>query len=133
MAYAAQAGEVNATTWLLFCANIFWTIAYDTIYAMVDRDDDLELGVKSFAVLLGDNDRWFIALLQIVFLILMVVMGLSESMSAPYFLGLAVAASLLVYQHVLIAERDRAKCFRAFLHNNWVGLSVFIGLMLNLL
>ncbi len=109
------------TAWLLFFANIAWTTAYDTEYAMADRDDDVKIGVKSTAVLFGGWDKWAIFALQVVAVGLLVGLGFAADFGAPYWLGLVVIAALFAWQHYLIWERDPQRCFRAFLHNNNVG------------
>lgn len=131
MAFAAQTGELPAALWLVYAANLFWTMAYDTKYAMVDRDDDLVVGIKSTAILFGRYDRLIIGVLQILFLGLMVVTGLNFGLGSVYYLGLATAAALCAYHQYLIRQRDRDACFKAFLHNNWVGAVIFGGLALD--
>lgn len=132
MAWAAQANEITQLAWLLFFANLVWTVAYDTLYAMVDRDDDVRIGIKSTAVLLGDADRPMIALLQALVLIMLWLAGRQAELGGFFHLGLAAMAGCFVYQHWLIRERERLACFRAFLNNNWAGLAVFAGLVLDL-
>jgi len=133
MAWTAQTGTLPpAPVWLLFVANILWTTAYDTMYAMSDRDDDLKIGVKSAAILFGRHDRLVIGLLQLGVLALLVGVGLLSGLGLPYYLGLAVAALLAGYEQWLIRHREPAVCFRAFLHNNWFGLAVFLGLAADL-
>ena len=131
MAFAAQTGELPANLWLLYLANLLWTMAYDTKYAMVDREDDLTVGIKSTAILFGQHDRLIIGLLQTTFLILMVIAGDRFSLHMPYYAALVGAATLCVYHQYLIRERERDACFKAFLHNNWVGAVIFAGLVLN--
>jgi 4-hydroxybenzoate polyprenyltransferase len=127
MAFTATLNELPAGLWLLYLANLLWTVAYDTEYAMVDREDDLQVGIKSTAILFGDNDRPIIAALQIATLVVLTLAGISFSLSLPYYLSLVVAAGLFAYQHFLIREREASRCLKAFLHNNWVGLVIFIG------
>jgi 4-hydroxybenzoate polyprenyltransferase len=131
MAFAAQTGELPGNLWLLYLANLLWTMAYDTKYAMVDREDDLTVGIKSTAILFGQHDRLIIGLLQTTFLILMVIAGDRFSLHMPYYAALVGAAALCVYHQYLIRERERDACFKAFLHNNWVGAVIFAGLVLN--
>ena len=131
MAFAAQTGELPAALWLIYAANLFWTMAYDTKYAMVDRDDDLAVGIKSSAILFGKHDRLIIGMLQLLFLGLMVATGLHFELGVFYYLGLATAAVLCAYHQYLIYDRDPEACFKAFLHNNWVGAVIFIGLALD--
>lgn len=129
MAFAAVAGEVPKEAWLLYVAAVIWTVAYDTVYSMVDREDDLEIGVKSTAILFGEYDRLIVALLQLMFILALLLIGLDLEFTAPYFVGLAVAALLLGFEQFLIADRAPAHCFVAFLHNHWVGAAVFAGIM----
>ena len=131
MAFAAQTGELPSGLWLLYLANLLWTMAYDTKYAMVDREDDLVVGIKSTAILFGAYDRLIIGLLQTAFLCLMILAGINFSLGNFYFLGLVGAAGLCVYHQYLIRERDPAACFQAFLHNNWIGAIIFVGLLLD--
>ena len=131
MAFAAQTGELPADLWLIYLANLLWTTAYDTKYAMVDREDDLVVGIKSTAILFGQHDRLLIGLLQVTFLALMIIAGDRFGLGTPYYLGLVGAAALCVYHQYLIRERNPASCFKAFLHNNWVGAVIFTGLVLN--
>ncbi|KUJ84060.1 4-hydroxybenzoate octaprenyltransferase [Microbulbifer sp. ZGT114] len=133
MAFAAATGEVPAVAWLLYTANLLWTVAYDTFYAMVDRDDDLKIGVKSTAVLFGEMDRTMTAALQLMVLFALMLAGQRFELGTIYYLGLAVAACLFGYQQWLIRNRERDACFRAFLNNNWVGAAVFAGIALHYL
>ncbi|MCG7584151.1 4-hydroxybenzoate octaprenyltransferase [Photobacterium sp. OFAV2-7] len=128
MAYAAQAGELPAVAWLLFAANILWTIAYDTQYAMVDRDDDLKVGIKSTAILFGRSDKIIVGLLQLGALVLLIAVGAVMALHQLYYWFLLLAAGLFVYQQMLIRERERDPCFKAFLNNNYVGMLVCIGI-----
>ena len=133
MAYAALTGTVPALGWLLFIANIVWSIIYDTMYAMVDRDDDLKIGIKSSAILFGDRDRQILWHLQLVLLGLLLAVGIGYGLGWLYYLGLIGAVWFSLYQQYLIRDRDRDGCFKAFLNNNWLGLSVFCGIILDLL
>lgn len=133
MAFAAQTGELPLVAWVLFAAGVLWTTAYDTIYAMVDREDDLVIGVRSSAILFGRADRGIVAALQAGALALLVVAGMLSDLGAWYWLGLAVAAATAVHQHHLIRHRDPGECFRAFLNNNLFGLAVFGGILLDYL
>jgi 4-hydroxybenzoate polyprenyltransferase len=132
MACAAQLGYIPAAGWALMGATFFWIIAYDTEYAMVDRDDDLKLGLKSSAILLGRFDVTGVMVAQASFLAIMTVIGRWQRLGSLFFAGLAVAAGLVLYQYWLIRGRDRNRCFRAFRNNNRVGLAVFGGLALDL-
>jgi 4-hydroxybenzoate polyprenyltransferase len=129
MAFAALTGAVPKQAWLLYVATLVWTVAYDTMYSMVDREDDLKLGVKSTAILFGDYDRIMIGVFQLLFLLTLVLVGLDLEFSAVYYLGLGVAVLLLGYEQFLITDRVPAHCFAAFLHNHWVGAAVFAGIM----
>ena len=129
MAFMASINSLPVQAWLLFIANICWTVAYDTMYAMVDRDDDLKIGVKSTAILFASYDRHIIAILNFSFFALMVLIGLMNQIGFSFWLGLAIAAMLLVYQQRLIHLRQRDNCFKAFLNNHYVGLAIFIGLL----
>jgi 4-hydroxybenzoate polyprenyltransferase len=133
MAFAAQTGAVPAVAWVLLAANVFWAVAYDTMYAMVDREDDLKVGVKSTAILFGRWDRAMVGLTQVLTLALLAATGLMLGFGVYYFLALAVAAGFAVYQQFLIRRREPALCFRAFLNNAWFGASVFVGLVLHYL
>ena len=132
MAYAAQLGYIPLAGWTLMGATFFWIIAYDTEYAMVDRDDDLKLGLKSSAILLGRFDVAGVMVAHALFLAILTAIGRWQRLDAFYFAGLAVAAALILHQYWLIRGRDRGRCFRAFRNNNWVGLAVFAGLALDL-
>jgi 4-hydroxybenzoate polyprenyltransferase len=133
MAWAAEAGEVTRLAWLLFTANVLWTVAYDTFYAMVDRDDDLKIGVKSTAILFGDGDRAIIAVLQSLVVLIMLLVGNQAELGGVYYLGIIAMACLFIYQQHLARFRDREGCFKAFLNNNWAGFAVFLGLLIDLM
>lgn len=129
MAFAAIGNHVPIIAWLLLLANVFWAIAYDTEYAMVDRDDDLNIGVKSSAITFGRFDVVAIMLCYGATLLLLGTVGYQLKLSFPYYAGLVVAGLVAVYHYYLIRGRTRAKCFQAFLGNNWFGFSVFAGLL----
>jgi 4-hydroxybenzoate polyprenyltransferase len=129
MAFAAQAGTVPQEAWLIYVAVVIWTVCYDTFYAMVDREDDLRIGVKSTAVLFGEQDRLMTGVMQVLTLVTLLLVGRRFELSWIFYLGLAVAAGLFVYQQYLIRERERKGCFAAFLNNNWVGMVIFIGIV----
>jgi 4-hydroxybenzoate polyprenyltransferase len=133
MAWAAEAGEVTRLAWLLFTANVLWTVAYDTLYAMVDRDDDLKIGVKSTAILFGDGDRAIIAVLQSLVVLILLLVGRQAELGITFYLGVIVMACLFVFQQHLARFRDRDGCFKAFLNNNWAGFAVFLGLLIDLM
>jgi 4-hydroxybenzoate polyprenyltransferase len=133
MAFAAQTGEVPFLAWFMMAANLLWVIAYDTEYAMVDKADDLKIGIKTSAITFGRYDVLGVMLCHAMFLGAMVVIGLMQKLGIIYYAGLAVAVGLILYQYRLIHDRDRARCFKAFLHNNWVGATVFAGIALDYL
>ncbi|MFQ6371550.1 4-hydroxybenzoate octaprenyltransferase [Shewanella sp. YIC-542] len=128
MAYAAQIGEVPAEAWWLFAANWCWTIAYDTMYAMVDRDDDLKVGIKSTAILFGKYDRQLIGLFQLSALACFMIAGFVGERGAMYLVGLLAFIGFGLYQQRLIFDRERAPCLKAFLNNNWAGMALFVAL-----
>lgn len=132
MAYAAVSESLPLSCWLLFLANICWTVAYDTQYAMVDRDDDLKIGIKSTAILFGRFDKLIIGLLQLATLLLMVWIGYLNQLSGTYYWGILLAGALFIHQQKLIAQRERMPCFQAFLNNNYAGLVLFIGIVLSI-
>ncbi len=131
MAFTAIGGEVPVLAWWLFAATLVWALIYDTQYAMVDRDDDLEVGIKSTAILFGRHDRVIIGLLQLLMLGLLLWIGYLSGRGAWFAGGIGLAALLSVYQQYLIRGRERAPCFEAFLNNNYFGMAVFIGLVLD--
>ena len=131
MAFAAQTGEVPPLAWALLGANVFWTIAYDTEYAMVDREDDVRLGMKTSAILFGRRDVAAVMACYMAFLLAMGGIGIWQRYGVFYFAGLAAAAGIALYHHRLIRSRTREGCFRAFLHNNWIGAAVFAGIALD--
>jgi 4-hydroxybenzoate polyprenyltransferase len=131
MAFAAQRGTLPGALWLLYAGNLLWTVAYDTMYAMVDRDDDLKVGIKSSAILFGRHDRLIIALLQMAALLSLYLAGRAFGLGAYYNGALLVAALLFAYQQYLIRARLPGACFKAFLHNNWVGMVIFAGVVLS--
>ncbi len=128
MAYMAVTEQLPAQLWWLYIANLCWTVAYDTMYAMVDRDDDLKIGVKSTAILFGQYDRAVILLLQIITLVILALIGQSLALSAIFYVSLVVSAGFFGYQQWLIRHRDAGTCFVAFLNNNYVGMVVFAGI-----
>lgn len=131
MAFAAQTGSVPALAWIIFWANVCWCVAYDTEYAMVDRSDDIRIGVKSTAILFGNYDRALVALFHALTLATLLAVGLIKGTGLAYGAGLAVASGFAVYQQWLIRKRDRAACFDAFMNNNLFGAAVFIGLAMD--
>jgi 4-hydroxybenzoate polyprenyltransferase len=129
MAFAAETGDVPPLAWLLLTGNLIWTVAYDTIYAMVDRDDDLRVGVKSTAILFGDLDRAFVAGMQITVVLVLALVAQQAKLGRAFDAGLAAAVVLFAWQQWLIRDRERDPCFKAFLNNNWVGAAVFAGIV----
>ena len=132
LAFAAQWEQVPQQAWLLLLGNMFWTIAYDTEYAMVDRDDDLRIGIKTSAITFGRYDVAAVMVCYAMALAIFTYIGLRLNFGTPYFTGLTLAAGIAGYHFTLIRERDRQRCFKAFLHNNWFGAAVFAGLVLEL-
>lgn len=127
MGFAAVVGEVPTVGWLMLLANVFWAVAYDTEYAMVDRPDDLKIGIKTSAITFGRFDVAAVMLCYAAALGLLAVVGVQTGAGAAYYLGLAAAAGIAGYHYTLIRARDRANCFKAFRHNNWLGAVVFAG------
>lgn len=133
MAWAAQTGEVAPTAWWLLAANLFWTVAYDTAYAMADKPDDLKIGIKTSAITFGDHDVSAIMLCHAVFMALMLGLGVQQQLHWPYFASLLLSAGLIAKQYTEIRTRDRALCFKAFIDNNRVGMAIFAGVLLDYL
>ena len=131
MAFTAVGNEIPGIAWLLLIANLLWVMAYDTQYAMVDRDDDLRLGIKSTAILFADLDRHMIGILQVAFLLTMLLIPRTLDLSIWYYLGLSAGTGFFVYQHYLTWNRSREGCFEAFLNNHWVGLCIFAGIFVH--
>ena len=131
MAFAAQMNTIPPVAWVLYLAVTLWALVYDTMYAMVDKDDDLKIGVKSTAILFGNYERHIMAVLQCVILLLLFIVGELQNLGTFYYLSLLIAAGFSVYQQKLIFHREKTACFRAFLNNNWFGLVVFLGLLFN--
>ncbi len=133
MAFAAQTGSIPNIAWLLFIANILWSVIYDTIYAMVDREDDLKVGIKSTAILFDDADTLIIGILQTMLLAVLIIIGIQIKAEMPYYSFLVPAAALMIYHQYLIRHRTPEGCFKAFLNNHWVGLTIYAGICLNYL
>lgn len=131
MAFAAQTGSLPREAWLLFVINVIWSVVYDTMYAMVDREDDQKAGVKSTAILFGDADKMIIGLLQVMMIMGLYMLGQQLQLGVYYYLSVCVAAGLFVYQQFLIRYREPVLCFRAFLNNNWLGAAIFVGIALH--
>ena len=133
MAFAAQTGELPMIAWLLMLATIFWVIAYDTAYAMVDKADDLKIGIKTSAITFGRFDVAGVMFCHIIFLSIMIWIGVMQQLGIAFYIGLAVALQLIIYQYRLIYHREPASCFKAFLNNNRVGAVIFIGIAIDFL
>jgi 4-hydroxybenzoate polyprenyltransferase len=131
MAYMAAAGELQRVTWILFVTAVLWACIYDTLYAMADRDDDMKIGVKSSAILFADMDKIIVAIMQLMMLFALILVGRSMTFVGYwYFTGVIAAAVFFLYQQWLIRDREPSRCFRAFQNNQYVGLSIFIGVLL---
>lgn len=131
MAFAAQTGSVPVIAWLILIANVLWSVVYDTMYAMVDRDDDIKIGVKSTAILFAEHDTLIIAIIQCMLILTLVLIGQQLEMGIFYYLGITTAVVLAFYHQHLIKDRQPDLCFKAFLHNNWFGAVIFIGIFFN--
>ena len=129
MALAAHNETVPPLAWAMLAANVFWSLAYDTEYAMVDRDDDVKIGIRSSALFFGRYDVAAIMGCYVFMLAILGGVGWHAGLGWPYFAGLAIAAAIALYHYTLIRERERGKCFKAFLHNNWLGAAIFAGLV----
>lgn len=133
MAFAATTNDVPKIAWLLFVANILWTVVYDTIYAMIDREDDLKIGIKSTAILFDDADLFIIGIIQVLVLITLIIVGVQAYLGIIYFFAILIGGFLFSYQLYLIKNRGKKDCMRAFKNNSWFGLIIFIGLLFNYL
>lgn len=133
MAWTAVTGSLAKEVWILYLAAIFWTVAYDTCYAMVDREDDLRIGVKSIAILFGDLDKFMIGVLQVLALCSLLLGGRSLELGLSFQISIALVACLFTYQQWLIRHREPNACFRAFMNNRWVGLILFLGILVHYL
>ena len=131
MAFTAVSDTFPKHIWILYMAIVLWTIVYDTFYAMVDREDDIRIGVKSTAILFGEMDRHITSALQIIVIFALFMLGPSFSLGLVYYLSVVIAATLFGYQQYLIRDRDPEACFRAFMHNNWVGMVIFVGIAID--
>jgi len=129
MAFAAETGQVAAAAWLILLINVIWSVIYDTLYAMVDREDDISIGLKSTAILFGRHDLVILRILKVSMIVLLVLLGVRLQFGWPWFAGVAVATGLFVWQQFIIVNRDRDACFKAFLNNNWIGAVIWIGLL----
>ena len=133
MSFSAQTDGISLVAWIMYLAVLLWALVYDTMYAMVDKDDDLKIGVKSTAILFGAYDRHIMAVLQLIIISLLIIVGRMQGLGLPYYSGLVVATGLCIYQQKLIFHREKSLCFKAFLNSNWFGLVVFIGLFVDYL
>ena len=133
MVFAAQTGEVPQLAWLLLIGTVLWATAYDTMYAMVDRPDDLRIGVKSTAILFGEADKVIIGVIQALLILVLLLVGRQAELGVFYYLGVLAAVGFSIYQQVLIRDRQPSACFKAFLNNNWLGCVVFIGIVVDYL
>lgn len=132
MAWAAETSQIIAPAWWLYAGTFFWVIAYDTYYAMVDRDDDIKTGIKSTAVLFGKYDKIIISLLNLLTLICFCIAGILLHLKGYFYVGLVLAAGIFIYQQYLTRQRTRESCFSAFINNNWVGAIIFLGILASL-
>ena len=132
MAFAAQTGSLPSVAWVLYIAAVIWAAIYDTLYAMVDREDDLKMGSHSTAILFGDLDLVIQGVLYALFLATMALVGVRGGLGGYYLAGVAVATLLVVYEFWICRNRERGPCFKAFLHNNWVGAALFAGIAVDL-
>lgn len=133
MAFAAVSESLPAECWLLCAVNIVWSVIYDTQYAMVDRNDDLKIGVKSTAILFGRFDKMIIGILQLMMILMLLWIGLMVNLSGIFYWSLLLAGALFVYQQRLMADRERDPCFQAFMNNNYVGFILFLGMLVSYL
>lgn len=133
MAFAAETGSVPAVAWIMLAANLFWTVAYDTEYALVDREDDIRIGIRTSALTFGKYDIFAVMLCYATMLAILASVGIELGRGAFYYGGLLAAFFVMLYHYTLIRNRDRMRCFRAFLHNNWVGGAIFLGIVLDYL
>jgi len=131
MAYAAQTGSLPREAWLIYVIAVIWALIYDTMYAMVDREDDLRIGVKSTAILFGEADRLILFILQLMMFGALALLGKQASLGLAYYISYGLAGILALYQQLLIQHREPDKCFQAFLNNNWLGMILFIGIALS--
>ena len=129
MAFAAENGYVAPIAWLILLINVIWSVIYDTLYAMVDRDDDISLGLKSTAILFGKHDLLILRILKTLMIALLIVLGMKLQLAWPWFAGVAAAAGFFGWQQKLVLGREREACFKAFLNNNWVGVAILAGLI----
>ncbi len=133
MSFSAQTNTIPAVAWIMYLAVMLWALVYDTMYAMVDKEDDLKIGVKSTAILFGDKDREIMAGLQLIIIGLLIYIGMLQNLGHFYYIGVAIAFGLSIYQQKLIFNREKAFCFKAFLNSNYFGMVIFLGLFFDYL
>lgn len=133
MSFSAQTNAIPTIAWIMYLAVMLWALVYDTMYAMVDKGDDLKIGVKSTAILFGDKEREIMGALQLIIIGLLIYIGVLQQLGMVYYLGVAIASALAAYQQKLIFGRDKVLCFKAFLNNNYFGMAVFLGLFFDYL
>ena len=131
MAFSAQTGHLGVLAWVVFSAGVLWPVAYDTLYAMADREDDLRLGVKSSAILFGRADLIIVGVIQCLVLLIMTGVGVYKDRGSPYYIGLVMALGFVVYQLYIARQREPHRCFQAFLNNNYIGMVIFLGIALD--
>lgn len=129
MAFAAETGQVAPVAWLVLLINVIWSVIYDTLYAMVDRDDDVSIGLKSTAILFADYDLLVLRILKLIMIVLLLLLGWILQLAWPWFAGVLASTILFIMQQLWVRERARDACFKAFMNNNWVGLIIFVGLL----
>ena len=133
MSFSAQINSIPGVAWVMYLAVMLWALVYDTMYAMVDKEDDLKIGVKSTAILFGKRDREIMAVLQVIIIILLIIVGKMQQLGGFYYSGVAIAFALSIYQQKLIFNREKKQCFKAFLNSNYFGMAVFVGLFFDYL
>lgn len=133
MSFSAQTNTIPTVAWIMYLAVMLWALVYDTMYAMVDKEDDLKIGIKSTAILFGDKDREILAGLQLIIIGLLIYIGVLQQLGMFYYVGVVIAFSLFIYQQKLIYNREKSLCFKAFLNNNYFGMVVFLGLFFDFL
>jgi 4-hydroxybenzoate polyprenyltransferase len=133
MSFSAQTNSIPGVAWIMYLAVMLWALVYDTMYAMVDKEDDLKIGVKSTAILFGDKDREIMAGLQLIIIGLLIYIGMLQNLGSFYYIGVVIAFVLSIYQQKLIFNREKALCFKAFLNSNYFGMAVFLGLFFDYL
>ena len=133
MSFSAQINSIPGVAWVMYLAVMLWALVYDTMYAMVDKEDDLKIRVKSTAILFGDREREIMAVLQVIIIILLIIVGKMQQLGGFYYSGVAIAFALSIYQQKLIFNREKKLCFKAFLNSNYFGMAIFVGLFFDYL